>query len=188
MLKVFDELTLKDLFVTGVVTSPNYPGDYPHKLKQTHTIQVEQGLILSLQFTAFNIEYCTFNCQCDHLIITDGDGTTLMGKSCGSSYDGNVVVGGQKMSSNLPAEMRSKSNVVKLVFDTNDLHKGGNATGWSLSWRSVTPGECEQYEWIFLDKINHLRMEAAPWCFKWTDRMALGMEGYPGGVKYRARC
>ena len=107
----------------------------------TETIKVKQGLILSLQFTAFDIEPA-FQSPCnDHLTITDGDGTTLMEKSCGSTSEGNVNVGGQSLGSSLPAAIRSTSNVVNLVFSTNG---SGTYTGWSVSWSAVTPGECQQ--------------------------------------------
>ena len=86
-------------------------------------IQVEEGLILSLQFTAFDIESHS-TCDYDHLTITDGDGTTLMEKSCGNS---------------LPADITSTSNVVNLLFIT-DYYDGENS-GWSVSWSAVTPGD-----------------------------------------------
>ena len=126
------------LFTAGEVTSPNYPDYYPNNLEKTQTIRVEEGLVLSLQFTAFDIEavydYDTYEyyyesvigCE-DHLTITDGDGTTLMEKSCGNS---------------LPADIRSTSNVVNLLFSTNG---GGTFSGWSVSWSAVTPGECQQH-------------------------------------------
>ena len=142
------------LFTTGEVTSPNYPNNYPNNLEKTQTIRVEEGLVLSLQFTAFDIESCS-SCWCDHLTITDSDGTTLMEKSCGSSsssnigygygYSGssssNVVVGGQSIGSSLPAAVTSTSNSVNLVFSTDSY---GQRTGWSVSWSAVTPGECQQ--------------------------------------------
>ena len=133
------------LLATGVVTSTNYPNNYPNGLEKTETIEVEQGLILSLQFTAFDIDVkWDSTCDYDHLTITDGDGTTLMEKSCGSSSDGDVIVGGQSIGSSLPAAI-STSNVVNLVFSTNDYdyYDGGNS-GWSVSWSAVTPGECQQ--------------------------------------------
>ena len=122
---------LQTLLATGVVTSPNYPGNYPNNLEKTETIQVEEGLILSLQFTAFDIESHS-TCRWDHLTITDGDGTTLMEKSCGTT---------------IPADIRSTSNIVKLVFITNFRD---TRTGWSVSWSAVTPGECQQHLWMFL--------------------------------------
>ena len=117
---------LQTLLATGVVTSPNYPDNYPNRLEKTETIQVEQGLIISLQFTAFDIESHS-TCYFDHLTITDGDGTTLMEKSCGTT---------------IPAAIRSTSNLVNLVFSTDRFDDGNS--GWSVSWSTVTPGECQQ--------------------------------------------
>merc|ERR1719500_732127 len=109
----------------GEVTSPNYPNNYPNGLLKTETIQVEEGLILSLQFTAFDIESHS-TCAYDHLTITDGDGTTLMEKSCGSS---------------LPATITSRTNSVTLIFTTDDSYA---KTGWSVNWTAVTPGLVSQ--------------------------------------------
>ena len=127
-----------------MVTSPNFPGNYPNNLEKTDTIQVEQGLILSLQFIAFDIEaeydydfeeydidYESFTCPYDHLTITDGDGTTLMEKSCGTT---------------IPADIRSTSNIVNLLFITSSEQ---TSTGWSVSWSAVTSGECQQHLWMF---------------------------------------
>ena len=122
--------------LTGEVTSPNYPGNYTNNLEKTETLQVEEGLILSLQFTAFDIESHS-TCGYDHLTITDGDGTTLMEKSCGSS---------------LPADIISTSNIVKLVFSTNFVN---TRPGWSVSWSAVTPGECQQCNFSSLFQKNH---------------------------------
>ena len=126
---------LQTLLATGNVTSPNYPGNYPNNLEKTDTIQVKKGLIISLQFTAFDIESYSTGVCFDHLTITDGDGTTLMEKSCGTT---------------LPADITSTSNIVKLVFSTDGYDAG--SSGWSVSWSAVTPGECQQcnlVNWLF---------------------------------------
>ena len=135
-----------------MVTSSNHPGFYPNNLEKTETIQVEQGLILLLQFTAFDIEYGGLSCRFDHLKITDGDGTTLMEKSCGgpSSDGGNIVIGGQSIGSSLPPAIISRSNVVNLVFRTDG---SGVKTGWSLNWIALTPGECQQCVWIIVVNV-----------------------------------
>ena len=123
-----------------MVTSPNYPGNYPNNLEKTETIQVEQGLIISIQFTSFSVQYGGSSCAYDHLTITDGDGTTLMEKSCGHSYS-NVVIGGQSQyGSSSPPAITSKTNLVNLVFSTD---YSVTYPGWSVSWRAVTPGECQ---------------------------------------------
>jgi len=113
----------------GVVTSPNYPNNYPNYLEKTEKIEVEQGLIVSLEFTAFDIEFGN-TCQYDHLTITDGDGTTLMEKSCGSS-------------SSLPDAITSTSNIVKLIFSTDSSFA---MTGWSVSWSAVAPARSREAE------------------------------------------
>ena len=115
-------LIIERFFATGVVTSANYPNNYPNNLERTEMIEVEQGLILSLTFSAFDI-YLSGSCRRDHLTITDGDGTTLMEKSCGSS---------------LPAAITSISNMIRLHFSTDD---SGTSTGWNVSWTAVTTGE-----------------------------------------------
>ena len=119
------------LLTEGVVTSPNYPDNYPNNLERTYTIQVGEGLIISLQFSAFDIESHS-TCRYDHLTITDGDGTTLMEKSCGSS---------------LPATITSMSNTVKLVFRSDSSE---TETGWSVEWAAVTPGFETLFEISFL--------------------------------------
>ena len=106
----------------------------------TEMVQVEQGLVLSLQFTAFDIESHS-TCRFDHLSITDGvDGSTLMEKSCGNT---------------LPADITSTSNIVKLEFITSS---SSTRPGWSVSWSAVTPGECQHDIWVFL---NHFLRNSA---------------------------
>ena len=136
------------LLTTGVVTSPNYPDFYPDNLELTETVEVEEGLVLSLEFYAFNIEaeydydYATYEYDYDsligcydHLTIMDGDGTTLMEKRCGSS---------------LPNAIRSRSNTVKLIFSTDTDY---TESGWGLSWTAVTSGEC-QHGFKYLDNLS----------------------------------
>ena len=108
-----------------MVTSPNHPNNYPNDLRQTNTIEVEEGLIVEMQFTAFDVgSYCgSYYCGCDHLTIKNGDGTTLMEKTCGSL---------------LPAAVTSTSNIVEIYFHTD--HWSGSYSGWRLTWRAVTPG------------------------------------------------
>ena len=105
----------------GVVTSPNHPNNYPNDLQQTNTIEVEEGLIVEMQFTAFDVESHS-TCGYDYLTIKNGDGTPLMEETCGSS---------------LPAALTSTSNIVEIYFHTNDW---GSYSGWRLTWRAVTPG------------------------------------------------
>ena len=113
------------VIVTGVVRSENYPR-HNNNVRETQRIQVPQGMILSLQFTDFDMECC-----CDYLTVTDGDGTLLMGRRAGSSLPPNII---------------SRTNVVKLYFFTD---YSVTRRGWSIEWRLIGPG-LEN----FLRKIN----------------------------------
>ena len=108
----------------GVVTSPNYPNKYPNDLRNTTTIEVEKGMIVALKFTAFDVEpsrRSTSLCYYDHLTIKDGDGSTLMEKTCGNT---------------LPKGLVSNSNVVKLHFKTD---QSVAESGWSVTWSAEKP-------------------------------------------------
>ena len=98
----------------------------------TQTIQVVAGKVLRLNFTDFEVQTCgdITTCPCHYVKITDGDGTTLMDKSCGSSSDptSSTVYF-------LPPILTTKSNKVEIFFHTNG---GGAWGGWSLSWSAVS--------------------------------------------------
>ena len=109
------------LFVKGVVSSPNYPGNYPHNLRKTEKIEVQEGLVLALKFTEFHIQSQS-TCDFDHLAITEADGTILLKRRCGSF---------------MPPPLVSKSNIVIIHFSTNS---NGAQSGWSLSWSALPKG------------------------------------------------
>ena len=118
------------LKATGVVTSPNHPSQYPNNLNKTQFIEVESGKILRMEFTNFAVDWGS-TCQFDFVKITDGDGTTLMDNSCGYSDP-------SYSSYFLPPTITTRSNRVEIFFHTDGSH---TTSGWSLSWRAVTPGE-----------------------------------------------
>ena len=96
------------------MTSPRHPDVYPSNLQKTQTIKVKEGLVVFLSFTVFALD------GGDYLSITDGDGTTLMARKSGYSR---------------PADITSRTNIVKLLFTTNEAHP---RTGWSVTWNAVT--------------------------------------------------
>ena len=103
-----------------MLTSPNYPNDYPNNVERTDIIEVDEGLVVALKFTAFNVESHK-TCDYDHLTIRDGDGTTLMKKRCGSSLPATTIL--------------STSNRVELYFMAD--YYGDMNSGWSVSWSAV---------------------------------------------------
>ena len=53
----------------GVVTSPNYQGNYPHDLDETFTIEGSPGKVLQMTFVDFDIEEHS-TCKYDWLQVT----------------------------------------------------------------------------------------------------------------------
>lgn len=104
-----------------MVTSPNYPSNYPNDLQQTSTIEVKEGLHVYMRFTIFDVESHS-TCSNDYVTIKNGEGTTLMEKTCGSS---------------LPAIVISTSKIVEIYFHTDS---STSRSGWVIFWIPVTPG------------------------------------------------
>ena len=93
-------------------------------LRKTEIIEVKEGLVVEMQFTAFNVDFVEL-CKWDYVTIKNGDGVTLMEKTCGSS---------------LPTAVISTSNNVEIYFHTDDSIIQTEGAGWRLTWRAVTPG------------------------------------------------
>ena len=72
------------------------------------------------------------NCTGDHVKITDGDGTTLMDKSCGDSSSSS-----SSSDYVLPPIVMTNTNAVEIFSRTNSSK---TKSGWSLSWGAVSPG------------------------------------------------
>lgn len=68
---------------SGVLSSPHFPEDYPHRVNCEWIIRVPKGYHIQLVFTTFDIEYCVF-CKCDYVEIRDGRNSSspLLGKYC----------------------------------------------------------------------------------------------------------
>ena len=130
-------LQCEKLFATGNVSTPNWPDElYPDNVDITEIIEVASGMTLRLEFTSFDVWACgqtpVDTCACDFVKITDGDGTTLMDKSCGWS-----AVDPSHWAFFMPPSVTSRSNRVEVFFRTN---ANGARIGWSLSWSAMPPG------------------------------------------------
>ena len=106
----------------GELTSPNYPDNYPGNLDRTDTIVVQQGLVIAIKFTAFDVETDS-TCHYDHLTVTEGDGTPLLARTCGSDP---------------PPDLTSATSTVRVIFHTDSVNM---RAGWRLEWTAVPPGE-----------------------------------------------
>ena len=115
-----------------MVTSPNYPCNYPNKLNHTETITAKEGMVVDLEFTVFQTES-----EHDKLEIQDNDGTILLPARGGSD---------------LPPPIRSRTNVVRLRFVTDGDR---TQTGWSANWTSAKlTGENLQEQLLFFTNLK----------------------------------
>ena len=45
------------MLLAGFVTSANFPANYPNNRNKTEIVKVKKGNVLSITFTAFEVEY-----------------------------------------------------------------------------------------------------------------------------------
>ena len=134
-------------YSTGYVQSENHPdGIYSDNIDKEYKIQVRAGMTLSLTLTALDIEYYypyhRGICYYDWLTIYDGDGTLLLGKTCGGPSASNKYAIGGVEGDSLPAPITSKTHVVNLHFVTDYSVR---RSGWKITFQAI--GECQQYAW-----------------------------------------
>ena len=102
----------------NLVTSPNYPQNYPASQFKEYPIKVSDGYVVEIVFSDFNLEDKTA-CSADWVQIMDGDGTELLKKSCGTTK---------------PAKITSKTNRVKINFKSDSTY---HYKGFRAEWKAV---------------------------------------------------
>ena len=109
-----DGLTLP---MHGVITSPNYPENYPNGLHLQKAIIVDEGYVVSISVTDFSMDHSSISNSCtDYLEIKDGDGT-LLGFLSNQAYCCYDFV--------------SHTETVFLLFHTDGRN---TKQGWKLEW------------------------------------------------------
>ena len=107
----------------GILTSPNYPQDYPNSHDSSQEIRVAEGNTIKMRFTDFNTER-----KYDYVEITDAGGsfwTRLSGPRTSSGPTSRSTKAGG------PEYIVSKTNRVLVKFHTDgDTQRNG----WSLEW------------------------------------------------------
>ncbi|XP_048237900.1 cubilin-like isoform X1 [Haliotis rufescens] len=109
--------------MTGVVTSPNYPNNYPHQRECEWTITVPSGNQILLNFTDFAMEYHP-NCNFDYVEIRNGGYSTspLSGRYCGSSTPPSIVSHSNQMYIKFKSDASFSARGFMISYD-------GTATG-----------------------------------------------------------
>ena len=124
---------------SGEITSPNFPSEYPNDLHLTRIIKVEEGSIIKIHFTHFDVYdpdvtghkcspkpfcKCTghrqfteeWKCSDDFVEIQDGEG-----KPFAHLFGSNRTVD----------DLFSPTETVRILFHTNGQYAG---QGWRLEW------------------------------------------------------
>ncbi len=109
----------------GAITSPGYPGNYPHNRDCVWTLRTDPGKRIQFLFATLHLESHQ-NCSYDFLEVYNGDAIDgadhqLLGRFCNSTT---------------PPPVTSSSNVATLHFHSDNSLSD---TGFSIAWTS-TPG------------------------------------------------
>ena len=110
-------LTINDPSVTGVLTSPNYPNNYPNSIECEWVLNVPSTDNVEFTFTNISIEQ-HYHCQWDYLELRDGGAasSSLIGRYCGDRLPTpyKFITNGSQM-------------YVKLRADATETRKGFRA-------------------------------------------------------------
>ncbi|XP_052697133.1 cubilin-like isoform X2 [Crassostrea angulata] len=107
----------------GSFSSPSYPNAYPANKECVYTINQSPGSVVTLSFTAFDLEGST-NCIYDYLTVYDGGSvqSPLLGRFCGAQ---------------IPAPVSSTQNMMTVKFVTDGSQHN---TGFMASYTSSSAG------------------------------------------------
>nr|DBA25188.1 TPA: hypothetical protein GDO54_012746 [Pyxicephalus adspersus] len=104
--------------VAGVISSPNYPGNYTAGSNCAWHLEAPEGQIITLSFAYFHLEY-HIECRWDSLTIVNGalPSSPPIGQYCGSTSPGTV---------------QSGTNKLLVIFNAdNTIHEGGFYANWT---------------------------------------------------------
>jgi len=99
---------------SGIITSENYPDNYPNNFTRNYTINAEDTVVIT--FSDFELE--DYGCSYDWVMIIDGDGSTLLPKTCGSG---------------IPAPIMSHTSTAVVVFRSDSID---TFRGFNITWES----------------------------------------------------
>jgi len=112
----------------GIIQSINYPKNYANNILENKTTirAANPDDTLEIEFLDFDLEgkYWRPYCLYDWLKIEDGDGSTLLDKTCEDT---------------LPRTIMTNTNTAVIIFNTDGSETG---KGYKISWKSKSKGSC----------------------------------------------
>jgi len=138
----------------GIITSENYPDNYPNNFNRNYTINSDEDSIV-ITFSDFELEENS-DCSWDWLMIIDGDGSTLLPKTCGAD---------------IPAPIWSHTNTAVIVFhsDRSQTFRGFNIT-WESRQSDCVCGEANRNENSRIAAGSETEVNEYPWMVHLTTR------------------
>ncbi|KAK6971063.1 mucin-like protein [Biomphalaria glabrata] len=116
----------------GVITSPNFPSNYPDNAVCQWHITVATNQVISLTFTRLDLDrYADQNCV-DYLVFYDGPNDQY-------PRIGNAYCGYNSEESTLNILVRSNSNKMTVIFSSDSM---GSRIGFSASYRAI---DCQPF-------------------------------------------
>ena len=126
----------KSLPTSGVMTSPNFPADYPNDLHERKTIKVAKGSVINIQFTDFELEFDWYD-KSDYVELTDSDGTFL-GRLGANHISGEPDKDRPDISEHIPKRVNISDMVLTSVTETVHVlfhtDRSDARMGWRLEW------------------------------------------------------
>ncbi|KAH3817670.1 hypothetical protein DPMN_119225 [Dreissena polymorpha] len=155
----------------GVITSPNFPSNYPNKVECTWVINAPEGYVINVYFTEFELEFSyNYDCDDDYIELLQGPDASSpsIGKFCWTVP---------------PIVFKSQSNSASIVFSTDsDVSARGFNLTYTFSVQGIIYLGC--YEDDILDEIvyvnykNNTPAQCSRSCMNWKFF----------GVKYGSYC
>lgn len=109
---------------TGIITSPGYPGNYPHNVHYTWTLKTENPkATIALNITDFNVVKYKFQSKCEDFLqikMKEPCCQTILNR-CGDFE---------------PFNLEYKGNILQVTFVSDSEH---NARGFNFSWTVYIP-------------------------------------------------
>ncbi|KAM6215214.1 cubilin [Rhynchocyon petersi] len=114
---------------TGILTSPNFPNNYPNNWECIYTITVATGQQIALHFTNFSLEESIGHCA-DFVEIRDGGYETspLLGTFCGSTLPPLIISHSNKLRINFTSDLLYSRSGFSAYWDGSATGCGGNLT------------------------------------------------------------